>query len=193
MRSLGSVAGGVASGADRMTAYFYRFDCIGRDTVARSLPADLKMRCWQPDLDGFPPPRSRRPSNLFWCALARIGGFARGGFAELRIELNGETLHRLIVTPAWYRFPFMSRGDLQIGDVWTAPSARRRQLARMAIAEAHRRFGTKCARFWYVTDASNEPSAALAQSCGYHLVAVGRRTHGFGIGLLGQYRIEQLV
>lgn len=102
-------------------------------------------------------------------------------------------LHRLIVTPAWYRFPFMSARDLQIGAVWTAPTARRRNLARVAIAEAHRRFADGTGRFWYVTEEENHASAALARSCGYRLAAIGERTRSFGLAALGQYVIERFV
>ena len=84
-----------------------------------------------PSRDGLPGRGSRRPVNYLWWALARTGGFSRPDFAELRIERAGRVMQRLIVTPRWYRFPFMGPADLQIGDVWTAPDARRQQLARL--------------------------------------------------------------
>jgi RimJ/RimL family protein N-acetyltransferase len=87
----------------------------------------------------------------------------------------------------------MSERDLQIGQVWTDPGARRRSLARVAIAEAHHRFAGERRRFWYVTRADNRASQALAESCGYQLVASGRRTRRLGLALLGQYVIEQSV
>jgi RimJ/RimL family protein N-acetyltransferase len=176
-----------------LNVHFYRYDPQSTDACPPRLDANLHIRCWQPELDGFPPRGSRRLSNIFWWLLSRVGAFARGGFTEICIEQDGRPVHRLIVTPAWFRFPFMSARDLQIGDVWTAPDARRQQLARAAIAEAHRRFADENACFWYVTDADNAASAALAQSCGYRLVATGRRTRPSGLPLLGRYVIEQLV
>lgn len=175
-----------------MTVDFFRFDREA-SVALPTLPASLQVRCWQPGVDGYPPRGSRSPSNHFWWALARTGRFARPGFAELRIEHQGRLLHRLIVTPAWYRFPFMGADDLQIGSVWSSPSARRRQLARIAIGEAHRRFGKLAAGFWYIADAENSVSAALARSCGYRLVATGRRTRRFGTRLLGQFVIDRFI
>jgi len=157
------------------------------------MDGNVCIRCWQPDADGFPPAGSRRLSNLFWWLLSWTGAFARSGFTEISIDQDGRRVHRLIVTPAWLRFPFMSARDLQIGDVWTAPEARRQQLARAAIAQAHRLFADEGACFWYVTDASNAASAALAKSCGYQLVATGRRTRPMRASLLGRYVIEQFV
>lgn len=157
------------------------------------LPAGLELRCWQPLVDGYPPRGSRNIANRFWWALAKGGGFAAPTFAEIRIEENDRVLHRLIVSPRWYRFPFMAAQDLQIGAIWTSPDARRRRLARAAITEAHRRFGADGTRFWYVTEARNAASEALARSCGYELVATGRRTRRFGSRLLGQYVIDGYV
>jgi len=102
-------------------------------------------------------------------------------------------VHRLVVTPRWYRFPFMGARDLQIGAVWTAPAARQQGLAQLAIAEVHHRFAGEPVAFWYVIDAPNSASAALARACGYEFVATGRRTRRFGSRLLGQFVIERLV
>jgi ribosomal protein S18 acetylase RimI-like enzyme len=173
-----------------MTVDFYRLD---RAPAAVPLAPDLRIAWWQPDRDGLPSRGSRRPVNYWWWALARMGAFSRRGFAELRIEREGRVVHRLIVTPRWYRFPFMGADDLQIGDVWTAPEARRQQLARIAIAEAQRRFGADGTAIWYVVDARNRASAELARSCGYRHAAVGRRTRRLGLSLLGQYVVDRLV
>jgi RimJ/RimL family protein N-acetyltransferase len=154
---------------------------------------DLAIRCWRPDVDGFPKRGSRSLANLFWWVLAKSGSFPRPGFCELSIRREGRLLHRLVVTPRWYRFPFMAARDLQVGSVWTAPAARQQGVARKAIAEAHRRFAGEPVPFWYVTDAANSASAALARACGYELVATGRRTRRFGSRLLGQFVIERWV
>jgi ribosomal protein S18 acetylase RimI-like enzyme len=174
-----------------LTVHFYRYDSGSRPAEGAELPSNLCIRCWRADVDGFPPRGSRIIANLLWWALAKLRLFARPGFTEIALVDDGCVVHRLIVTPGWYRFPFMSPHDLQLGALWTSPDSRRRHLARAAIAEAHRRFAHEDARFWYVTDADNRASAALARSCGYRLVATGERTRRFGSSLLGQYVIER--
>lgn len=176
-----------------MNVHFYRNDFEGPALTAPTLSPPAKFEWWRPKTDGPPPKGSRSAANYFWWILEKISGFASPGFAELRIEERGSVIHRLIVTPGWYRFPFMAKQDLQIGSVWTAPSARRRQLARSAMAEAHRRFGFRGARFWYLTEADNVISAALARSCGYRLFAVGKRSRLFGVALFGRFVVERLV
>lgn len=172
--------------------HFYR-RLPGARSIRPALPPCLVVQCWRPDVDGFPKRGSRNLPNLLWWALARSGTFPRSGFCEVTIRRDGRLLHRLIVTPRWYRFPFMAARDLQIGSVWTAPAARQQGLAREAIAEAHRRFVAESVAFWYVTDASNSASSALARACGYELVATGRRTRRLGSRLLGQFVIERRV
>jgi RimJ/RimL family protein N-acetyltransferase len=176
-----------------MTVNFYQHNPEAPEHAPPSPKPHFRVRCWRPDYDGRPSGGSRRASNYFWWVLARTGRFKREGFGEIRIEQGAQLLHRLIVTPAWYRFPFMTPEDLQIGAVWTAPAARRKQLARIAIGEAHRRFGGNGTRFWYVTQADNLASDALARSCGYRLVGTGRRTRRFGTALLGQFVIDRYV
>ena len=176
-----------------MPVNFFRREAQSIAAPPVILPAGLELRCWQPAVDGYPPRQSRGVANAFWWLLAKSGGFATQSFGELRIEEGDRLLHRLIITPRWYRFPFMAEHDLQIGAIWTSPEARRNQLARTAIAEAHRRFGTDGTQFWYVTEAGNAASEALARSCGYELVATGRRTRRFGSRFLGQYVIDGFV
>ena len=176
-----------------MKVHFYRYDFERAALVAPALSSSEKFRCWRPRTDGPPPKGSRSGANYFWWILEKISLFASPGFAELCIEERGSVIHRLIVTPRWYRFPFMTEADLQIGNVWTSPAARRRQLARTAILEAHRRFARSGVRFWYVTAADNAISSALARSCGYRLVAVGRRTRRLGLRVLGRFVVERFV
>jgi RimJ/RimL family protein N-acetyltransferase len=175
-----------------MIVEFYQLD-RGSGPPALPLEKDLRVTCWQPQADGLPRGTARRPVNYLWWALARMGGFSRAGFTEFRVQHGGEIVQRLIVTPRWYRFPFMGANDLQVGDVWTSPGHRRRQLARIALTEAHRRLATDPATIWYVVDSGNEASAALARSCGYRHVATGRRTRRLGTSLLGQYVIDRFV
>jgi RimJ/RimL family protein N-acetyltransferase len=170
-----------------VTILFYRRD--PGDPVGRAaLPPGIEMRVWQPAVDGVPPAGPHWRDNIAWWALDHLGLFARRDFAEVTLWWEGRLLHRLIVTPRWFRFPFMAPGDLQFGDLWTHPEARDEGLARAAVTEMHRRLhGT---RLWYVADARNERSARLAEACGYRLVGSGRRTRPLGIGLVGRFRID---
>jgi RimJ/RimL family protein N-acetyltransferase len=118
-----------------------------------------------------------------------LGLFAEPGFVELTLWRDGRRLHRLIVTPRWFRFPFMGSGDLQLGDLWTDPAARGQGLARAAITEALR-LARHADRVWYLVDARNDASARLAESVGFQLYGAGRRTRPLGLHLAGRFRLD---
>ena len=175
-----------------MTTRFYRCETPSIDVTAVSIQG-LSIRIWQPCRDGLPRYGALRWANLVWWTLQRLGLFARDDFAELTIWREEQLLHRLIVTPRWYRFPFMTGRDLQIGALWTHPAARGRGLARAAIGEALRRFDGKGGRFWYVVDSTNHASIRLIESCGFELVGTGRRTHPLGLRLFGRFRLDSML
>jgi hypothetical protein len=179
-----------AAGPSGVTIRFYRREGDAPVAEASGLAPAWEIRSWRPARDGAPPDGPHTMQNLVWFAFDRLGLFSSHDFEELSVWRGGRMLHRLIVSPRWFRFPFMAAGDLQIGALWTDSGVRRLGLARAAIAEAHRRHAAPGRAFWYVTDAGNAPSVALAEACGYRLAGEGRRTRPLGLPLFGQYRLE---
>ncbi|HEU4962036.1 MAG TPA: GNAT family protein [Sphingomonas sp.] len=169
-----------------MSFLFYAIDPAGAAPLDAALPADVGLRWWRPALDGLPPRGPNRGRNLCWWGLHRLGLLADRRFAELSLWCGGRALHRLVLTPRWHRFPFMADGDLQIGDVWTAPDARGRGFAWAAIGEALRA-GAGARRLWYVVDAANVASVHLIERAGFARVGIGRRTRPLGIALAGRF------
>ena len=160
--------------------------------AVEALPHGAELRLWQPEHDSFPPPGPMRRRNAAWWLLTRIGVLDRRNFSELTMWIDGRMVQRLIVTPRWWRFPFMSAHDLQIGDVWTAPEWRGRGLARAGMAEAEHLASGSAQRLWYVTDAANQPSVRLAETCGFTLVGTGTRTAPFGIHAAGRFHLTDI-
>jgi RimJ/RimL family protein N-acetyltransferase len=181
---------GRAARAAGVTVRFYRRSADAPEPAAPRLPPACELRAWRPRRDGFPPAGPRFHENLVWFAFDRLGLFASDAFEELSIWRGGRMLHRLVVTPRWLRFPFMSPGDLQIGGLWTAPDARRTGLARAAMTEAFRRCAAPGRRLWYVVEEANTGSISLAEACGFQLAGTGRRTRLLGVPALGRFRLE---
>jgi GNAT superfamily N-acetyltransferase len=173
-----------------VTIRFYRRAAEPPAGGATAWPDGCELRRWRPSQDGPPPAGPHAAENLAWFAFDRLGQFASREFEELSVWRDGWLLHRLIVTPRWFRFPFMARNDLQIGAIVTSPEARRLGLARMAILEAHRRHAAPGRAFWYVSEDDNAASIALAEACGYRLAGAGRRTRPLGLRGLGRFRME---
>jgi RimJ/RimL family protein N-acetyltransferase len=176
-----------------MSFLFYR--SIGMEPLAEGdqLPADIAVRIWRPADQGIPRAGPKRLQNLVWWAFTVLGVFAGPSFAEITLWRDERLVHRLIVTPRWRRFPFMARGDMQIGEVWTDPQLRGQGLARAAISEAHRLFAGDTGCIWYLTDRENAASRRLIEACGYRLAGEGMRARAFGALLLGQFRLTTSV
>jgi ribosomal protein S18 acetylase RimI-like enzyme len=175
-----------------MTVLFFRNDGYAAAALP-SLPEGFVFRVWRPEIEGLPLLDGHVRANLAWWAFARLGIFARPGFCELTILRGRRSVHRLIVTPRWYRFPFMAPDDLQIGDLWTDPGFRRLGLARRAMAAALDLAGSQAPAVWYITESGNRASMALARESGMRMAALGERTRPRGIALAGQFRLLRSV
>ncbi len=169
-----------------MSLLFYRREADAAPVDAP--PPDVTLSPWRPAAQGLPRLGPWWPQNMAWWAFDRSGLFADRRFCELTLRREGRTVHRLILTPRWPRFPFMAPGDLQVGDVWTAPAQRGRGLARAGLAEAVRQAGG--ARLWYLVEAGNIPSIRLAETASFRLAGRGLRTRPLGLGVLGAYRLD---
>jgi GNAT superfamily N-acetyltransferase len=153
-----------------------------------AFPHAAELRLWRPS-GGFPAPGPVRGRNAIWWLLAKLGLIDGGRFVELTLWIGHRMAQRLIVTPRWWRFPFMGSDDLQIGDVWTAPTWRGQGLGRAATAEAERLAADSANRLWYVTDGANEASVRLAESSGFTPVGAGVRTAPLGIRAAGRFHL----
>lgn len=151
---------------------------------------DLTLSRWQPHRDGAPTGLFANRTNRAWWLMDRAGALARPDLTVYAIHDRSRLLHRLLVTPQWYRFPFMGPRDLQIGMLWTDPEMRGRGLAAQAIAAVLADFAGCCPALWYVVDEGNEPSIRLIERIGFALAGVGERTRPLGIAALGRFVIN---
>lgn len=181
---------GRATGPDGMTILFYRREAVATPPERLRLPPGMRLQSWRPRTDGPPARGAHRRENLVWYAFDRLGLFASDAFEELTVWRGDRLAHRQVVTPRWWRFPFMADDDLQIGALWTDPELRRIGVASAVMGEAHQRHGGGGARFWYLADEANGASQGLALVRGYRLVGTGRRTQPFGLSALGRFRLE---
>ena len=148
---------------------------------------DLTLSTWKASVDGQPRGLFASGTNAAWYSFYKAGLFARDGLAVYAIHRGPRLLHRLLVTPRWYRFPFMAAEDLQLGMLWTDPEARGQGLARQAIAAVHHSLPQSVGALWYVVHEDNKPSIRLIERLGYRLAGYGVRTQRFGLQIFGQF------
>ena len=128
---------------------------------------------------------------LPWWFLHSLRVFGNRDYAMFVIYDENKVIHRSVVFPGYFRFPFMAKDDLQIGDTWTLPECRGQGLASFAI----RAITSACRRpgrmFWYVVDQDNLASIRAIEKVGFVKVGEGIRTKRFGLRALGAYIILQ--
>jgi RimJ/RimL family protein N-acetyltransferase len=152
---------------------------------------DLTLTLWRPHPSSLRPPGCRGPVWIIWRLFHSLGVFANNGYAVGLVHEGGILVHRALVTPGYFRFPFMAAGDLQIGDTWTAPTHRGRGIATWALGTIATAVITSEKAIWYVADEANARSCRVAERAGFRLAGRGERAKRFGSGLLGQYRISE--
>ena len=174
-----------------MSCLFYRHGAEVPAEDAPPVPGGYAVRVWRPAPGEQLPRGLRAKAYVAFRRFPRLGIFANGDYGVLTIYDGDRLVHRSGLFPRYFRFPFMGKDDLQIGDTWTDPEYRGRGLATLAIRAAL----TECRRpgrkFWYLVEEDNVPSIRAAEKAGFRKVGAGNRTKRFGLSALGQYVMER--
>ena len=87
-----------------------------------------------------------------------------------------ELVSSCLVIPAYYKWPFMSKKDVQITYVMTNEKYRGQGMAKKMIKRIFYDLGSTVGSFWYVTDTENYASQRVAEKLGFSLVGIGKKT-----------------
>jgi len=156
------------------------------------LPHGYRWELWAPSPASAFPEGLHRIQYLAWLIFHHFRIFANRDYRIFMIRnADGRIVHRSIVTPRYFRFPFMKTKDLQIGDVWTDPDQRGKGLALFAIRKILVACGSADRFFWYLVEQENLSSIRVAEKAGLELGGRGAKRSRFGIALLGYYYIAQ--
>jgi len=148
---------------------------------------------WQPTWRQLKPAGLPSFPFVVWSLLSLLGFLPGRHYSVAVIRQWSRVVHRSTVTPRYFRFPFMEKADLQIGDTWTAEPFRGRGLAGAAIREILRQDTDQARVYWYVVDAGNAASIRVIEKAGFHRVGEGLRTRRFRLRILGEFRILRFV
>lgn len=178
---------------------FYRLqseDWDGGERLAKSRAARpvYKAEFWRPSAGRPFPPGRRDPRVLTYSLMHAAGMFATRDYAMILLrDSRGRIAHSSLIMPAFPRFPFMAKADLQIGATQTDTDHRGRGLAVRAIDETLATLGRPERTFWYLTDETNRASVSVIQKAGFSLAGRGHKLPRLGIRAIGFYAITQSV
>jgi RimJ/RimL family protein N-acetyltransferase len=172
-----------------MIFYFYSYEGNGLELRGEPTDPALELEIWRPGIAKILPPGVSDRSYAVWWLFHHLRVFRGREYSVVLARVGGALVHRTGLFPPYFRFPFMAREDLQIGDVWTAPEFRRRGIASAALRHALVTCARPGRRIWYIVAEDNTASIRTAEKIGMQRVGVGERTRRLGVGLLGAYRI----
>jgi RimJ/RimL family protein N-acetyltransferase len=152
-------------------------------------PLGSAFECWRPSLARIFPPPTRDPALVAFWALHQARGFPISAYSAIIARIGGHVVHRSMVYPRYFAFPFMGPNDLQIGNTSTSPEFRGQGLAVAAIAAASTFFGSVGRRIWYVASVENTTSCRVAERAGLRLVGSAVHHSRFGLRQLGGYSL----
>jgi RimJ/RimL family protein N-acetyltransferase len=176
-----------------MAYLFYRLETATMGVLpVNAMDPDCKCEIWEPTLFSIRPRLVNSPAYFVWWLFHRFHIFRNRNYAVCAIYKNSMLVHRSLLTPGYFRFPFMLKDDLQIGDTWTPESYRGKGLAKFAIRSLVEHFRDRAHAFWYVVDEENHPSIAVIEKMGFELYGTGEQKAFSGIGLLKTYTVCQL-
>ena len=114
----------------------YRYYLKSDETLTANLqplPDGYKMSYWQPRLLETKPGELPWYPFLVWWVMHYCRLFESRNYGMLLVHHSGKLVHRSCIFPKFFWFPSMTRGDLQIGDTWTALEHRGKGLATFAL------------------------------------------------------------
>ena len=146
---------------------------------------------WHPGLFRMVPADLPWFPFVVWWVMHFLRVFTNRGYSVLLIHRSGELVHRSVVFPRYFRFPFVGKDDLQIGDTWTAEGHRGKGLAGFAIQAILDRDPRPDWVYWYVCEATNVASIRVVEKLGFRKVGDCVRVSRFGVRLLGAFILAE--
>lgn len=163
------------------------FSCPGLGMSKRELlepVSGMAMELWRPS-QGIVPPDQRLFFSVWW-AFHRLGVFRNGTYGVLMAMQGDRVVHRSCLMPAWYRWPYMAAGDVQVSNTWTHPEYQGQGIAAGVLRRVIR--ATHPTRtVWYSAHLDNAASIAVARRAGMRESGTAMRTQVMGLRVLGQY------
>jgi RimJ/RimL family protein N-acetyltransferase len=157
------------------------------------LGSDYDVELWRPALHSLVAPDCHGNAFVVWTVMHYSHLFANRDYGVLLIHHKGQLVHHSGIFPRYFRFPFMAKDDLQIGDTWTASEYRGKGLATFAVQYTVQWLKKPGRRFWYVTETNNLASIRVIEKSGFVKVGEGSRIKRYRLSVLGAFVINKYI
>ena len=154
-------------------------------------PVDIYAYLWKPSFSCVHPP-DLDGKFRYWGIAYLLKLFGNHDYRVLYLLSGSKVVHRSVVMPRYFRWPFMNRDDLQVSSTWTDPSYRGRGYATYSLTLIAQLFSKQGRSIWYVTMENNIPSIKVCLSAGFQLYNYAERKNFLGISVLGKLVEEKI-
>lgn len=142
--------------------------------------SDYDFGEWKPGLDSFLPPGKGFKYLLFW-VFHYLRIFKNRDYSSVLLFDGEVRIASLLVVPAYYKWPFMQKDDLQFTYVMTNMEYRGKGIGEKLLRYAIVRFRKPDRNLWYVTNSENQASVRLCTKVGFKLYARAKHSLIFRI------------
>lgn len=152
-------------------------------------PHRVTVHLWKPSRAKVRPPHLPIFPFGVWWLFHQLRVFTTQDYCVLLIFDGSLLVHRSCAFPRYFRFPFMGKIDLQIGDTWTHPEHRGQGLATYATYRILQLCNKAQRSFWYLVPEDNVASIRVVEKVGFTRVGRGCRKRRWGLSTLGTFSI----
>ena len=164
--------------------------CTSTDTDHSSeppLPHDYHFEIWRPSLLHWPP-KGTPHHFMIWCIFHHFRIFKNREFSLFLMKRNRQIVHHSLVSPNYFRFPFMADIDLTVGGSFTEPAHRKKGLYTFVLIKTAKIFAKPGRKIWTIHAQGNEGSQKAFLKAGYEPIGRVERTKRLGLKLFGAYQ-----
>ncbi len=141
------------------------------------LNSEYKIVIWKPGITNFVPESYPKKYFLYWF-FHYFGFFKNRNYSAVLIYHNSKVVSCILVIPAYFKWPFMNKKDVQIAYVITDKEYRGKGLAAEAILNSIKNLkNTDVENIWYVTSEDNHSSIKLCTKLGFKPMGYGARKY----------------
>lgn len=157
--------------------YKRSIDDIRKEEISIDLASDFKIVFWKPSFTNFIPESYPTKYFIYWFFhFLRI--FKNRNYSAILIYHKGKVVSCILAIPAYFKWPFMGKNDVQIAYVITDTEYRGQGLAAVAIENAFKELSSTTVKdVWYVTSFDNKSSQRLCTKLGFLPAGTGSRKY----------------
>lgn len=135
-----------------------------------------EAECWRPSLRSWKPPGKGWKYVIYtifhFCKVFKNYNYQA---VFIRSCKEGEIIASLLIVPAYYKWKFMNKGDVQLTYVLVNKNYRGKGFGKVVLAFARDRLENIQGSVWYVTTDDNLKSQKLAEGSGFIFDRYGKR------------------